>query len=176
MLEILVCVNVTLRADGIDAMNTSIRNRAAVLALATAASLAGVGITGGPALASTNAETNAEVTGADTDEQKPASAQYPTDPVDYADEFVRAFGADERDRVSSLATGDAVAAAYSHDYGYDDPWVRTGSRVHGDTEYVDYTNTKTKTRLSVRVRIETAADAQPDAVDSVEFITDEVPS
>lgn len=155
-------------------MNTSIRNRTAVLALATAASLAGVGITGGPALASTNTETNAEVTGADTDEQKPASAQYPTDPVDYADEFVRAFGADDRDRVSSLATGDAVAAVYSHDYGYDDPWVRTDSSVHGDTEYVDYT--KTKTRLSVRVRIETAADAQPDAVDSVEFITDEIPS
>lgn len=157
-------------------MKTSTRNRAAVLAFATAASLAGIGITGAPALASTSAETNAEVTGADTDEQKPASAQYPTDPVDYADEFVRAFGADDRDRVSSLATGDAVAAAYSHDYGYEDPWVRTDSTVHGDTESVRYTNSKTKTVLSVSVRIQTATDAQPDAVYSVEFVTDEVPS
>lgn len=106
-------------------MNTSIRNRAAALAIAASASLAGIGIAGGPALASTNAETNAEVTVGDAGEQKPASAQYPTDPVGYADEFVRAFGADDRDRVSSLATGDAVAAVYSHDYGYDDPWVRT---------------------------------------------------
>lgn len=156
-------------------MNTSIRNRAAALAIAASASLAGIGIAGGPALASPNAETNAEVTVGDAGEQKPASAKYPTDPVDYADELVRAVGADDRDRVSELATGDARAALYSHDYRYQDPWVRTESRVHGDTEYVDYTNTNTQTRLSVSVRIETVADAQPDAVYSVEFVSQEIP-
>ena len=148
-------------------MKTTIRNRAATFSIAAVASLAAVGLATGPALASTNPDT--ETAGV----QAPQSAEFPTNPIEYADDFVRAFGAGDRASVENFATETAVKSLYQHDSPHADRWNRTSAQSYEGTTSVTYRNFETSGRLTVSVRSETAANGHEDAVDSIEFVSQE---
>lgn len=126
-------------------MKTTIRNRAAAAGIAAVASLAGIGLASGPALA---APAPAAATTADAE---PQSVHYPTDTGIYADELVRAWGAGNTDRVEGFATPQVVGALSDHGNENATHWVKTGIDGAAGTIYSDYENTVTGETMSVGV-------------------------
>ncbi|SMX93768.1 hypothetical protein BSP239C_02490 [Brevibacterium sp. 239c] len=148
-------------------MKTTIRNRAAALAIAGIASLAGVGLASGPALA---APAPAAATSADAE---PQSVHYPTDTNIYADELVRAWGADNTERVEGFATASVASDLAAHGNENGSHWVQTGEEGAAGTIYVDYKNTVTGETMSVGVANEQVSNGgewgSPHGVHSVQF-------
>lgn len=147
-------------------MNTTIRNRAAALGIAAVAGVATVGLASGPALASTSSETT-------TTAQKSPSEEFPTNPVDYADDFVSAYGVGDKGTVAELANDTAYTALYAHHHPHADRWDRKSSHSRAGTTHAVYTNVETKGRLTVSVNNETASHGEEDAVTSIEFVSQE---
>ncbi|WP_193096256.1 hypothetical protein [Brevibacterium sp. FME17] len=148
-------------------MKTTIRNRAAALAIAGIASLAGVGLASGPALA---APAPAAATSADAE---PQSVHYPTDTNIYADELVRAWGADNTERVEGFATPQVVKALNKHGNEHGTHWVKTGVDGAAGTIYSDYQNTVTGETMSVGVANEQVSNGgewgSPHGVHNIAF-------
>ncbi|MDN5661366.1 MAG: hypothetical protein L0G72_11415, partial [Brevibacterium aurantiacum] len=128
-------------------MKTTIRNRAAALGITAVAGLAGIGLASGPALA---APAPAAVTSTAAD-AAPQSVHYPTDTGIYADELVRAWGADNSERVEAFASPQVVEALNEHGSKNATHWVRTGGDGAAGTIYSDYENTVTGETMSVGV-------------------------
>ncbi|HCG54850.1 MULTISPECIES: hypothetical protein [Brevibacterium] len=128
-------------------MKTTIRNHAAALGIAAVASLAGIGLASGPALA---APAPAEGTSTAAD-AAPQSVHFPTDTGIYADELVRAWGADNADRVEAFASPQVVEALNEHGNEDATHWVRTGGDGAAGTIYSTYENTVTGETMSVGV-------------------------
>lgn len=147
-------------------MRTSNRNRAAALGIAAAASVAAVSLASGPALASTSSDTT-------TPAQQAQDREFPTNPTDYADDFVSAFGVGDKEKVAELATDSTYTALYAHPHPHADRWDRTSSQSRAGTTYVSYFNTEDKGRLTVSVKNETASHGDEDAVTSIEFVSQE---
>lgn len=129
----------------IDAMKTTIRNRAAALGVAAVAGLAGIGLASGPALAAPAPE-SATSAGAESE-----SVRYPTDSGEYADAFVRAWGAGDMDRVASLSTPQVVDMLKEHGNENATHWVQTGGDGAAGTYWIDYKNTVTGETMNVPV-------------------------
>ena len=147
-------------------MNPTIRNRAAALGIAAVAGAATVSLASGPALASTSSDKmNAA--------PEPRSTTFPTNPVDYADDFVSAYGVGDQASVDDFATETTVTSLYQHDHPHADKWNRTFTQSEAGTTYVTYQNLETNGRLTVSVRNETAAHGDGDAVHSIEFVGQE---
>ena len=148
-------------------MKTTIRNRAAAVAIATVAGLAGIGVASGPALA---APAPSATTTADAE---PQSVHYPTDTSIYADELVRAWGAGNTDRVEGFATPQVVDALSDHGNEDATHWVKTGSDGAAGTIYSDYENTATGETMSVGVSNEEVSTGgewgAPHGVHKVQF-------
>lgn len=162
MLGILVCVNVTSRADGIDNMKTSIRNRATALGIAAAAGLAGIGITAGPALASIDSTPAA--TAAATQ-----SSGHPTNSLKYADKLVRAFGVGSDVDVERLATDAVVKTLSEHGDAHAGRWHRIAADSAAGSTYVAYTNLDTGEKMTLGVSNEKSANGDDDAVRQIRF-------
>lgn len=148
-------------------MKSTIRNRAAALGIATVAGLAGIGLAGGPALADSTPGTTVST------QTKSQSDYYPTNSGDYADEFVRAWGAGDMDRVKNLASADAVDVVSEHGNDHGTSWKYTGGEGAAGTYYDDYTNTVTGEKMTLAVSNLGASDGgklgTKHAVGNVEF-------
>lgn len=148
-------------------MKTTIRNRAAALTIAGIASLAGIGLATGPALA---APAPAAATTADAE---PQSVHYPTDTGIYADELVSAWGAGSTERVEGFATSQVIKALNDHGNENGTHWVKTGSDGAMGTIYSDYENTVTGETMSVGVANEQVTNGgewgSPHGVHQVNF-------
>lgn len=126
-------------------MKTTIRNRAAALGIATVAGLAGVGLATGPAMADSAGSASAS---SSADQQ---SADFPSDTKEYADELVKAWGADDITRVKEFASSDAVDTLIDHGNDYGKHWKYTGSEGAAGTAWNEYKNTVTGETMSVAV-------------------------
>lgn len=133
-------------------MKTTIRNRAAALAIAGAAGLTGIGLAGGPAMAADAAQAGS-ATSVDTQ-----SVYYPTDTTKYADELVKAWGAGNTSRVEAFASEDVADALAEH--GDDDAthWKRVGGEGAAGTVYVDFENTVTGEKMAIGVSNEAVSN------------------
>ncbi|MBM6590596.1 hypothetical protein [Brevibacterium sp. RIT 803] len=150
-------------------MKTTIRNRTAALGIAAVAGLAGIGLASGPALA---APAPAEGTSSAAD-AAPQSVHFPTDTGIYADELVRAWGADNADRVEAFASPQVVEALNEHGNEDATHWVRTGGDGAAGTIYSTYENTVTGETMSVGVSNEEVSNGgewgAPHGVHKVQF-------
>lgn len=129
-------------------MKTTIRNRAAALGIATVAGLTGLGLATGPAMAADSGAANASAQSAasDVDTQ---SVYYPTDPVKYADELVRAWGQGDTDRVEAFASSTVAEELEAHGDDEVTHWDRVGGEGAAGSTYVDYENTVTGEKMSL---------------------------
>ncbi|MGC3021769.1 hypothetical protein [Brevibacterium sp. FAM 24630] len=95
-------------------MKSRMRNRAAALGIATVTGLAGIGFVGGPAMAAdtSSAKSSSETSDSGVGTQ---SVYYPTVPVTYADELVRAWGQGATDRVEAFASPKVAKALANHE-------------------------------------------------------------
>ncbi|MDN5807347.1 MAG: hypothetical protein L0H76_08885, partial [Brevibacterium sp.] len=143
-------------------MKTTIRNRAAAVAIAGIASLAVIGLASGPALA-------ASPSAATTAAQQPQSVHYPTDAADYADELVIAWGQGNISRVEAFASKGAIAVLSNHGNADATHWDRTGVEGAAGTTYVNYENTVTGETMAVGVSSEAAANGEANAVHKIQF-------
>lgn len=147
-------------------MKTTIRTRAAALGIAGIASLAGIGLASGPALAASGPEAAAA-------DVKPQSVYYPTNALKYADELVIAWGQGNTDRVEAFASEDAAAKLADHGNAHGTHWKRTGAEGAAGTTYVDYENTVTGEKLAVGVSNQALEDGDewgaPNAVHQIQF-------
>lgn len=146
-------------------MKTTIRNRAAALTIAAVAGVSGIALASGPALAAPAAVTSADAS--------PQSVHYPTDTSIYADELVRAWGADNTERVEGFATPEVVETLNEHRAENAKHWVRTGGDGAAGTIYSTYKNTATGETMSVGVSNEEVSNGgewgAPHGVHKVQF-------
>ncbi|GAA1873540.1 hypothetical protein [Brevibacterium marinum] len=150
-------------------MNTTIRNRAAALSVAAVVGVAGVAITGGSALASTNSPTDsgssAEVSGA----VAAHSDGYPANASGYADELVRAWAVGSDAAVGEYATPDVVEALSEHGDEHATQWDRVAADGAAESSSVVYKNTATGELLTFDVDNEAATHGDHPAVHHVQF-------
>lgn len=154
-------------------MNTTIRNRGAALGIAAVAGLAGIGLAAGPAMAAdiSSASPSSETSDSGVGTQ---SVYYPTVPVTYADELVRAWGQGATDRVEAFASPKVAEALAKHGDDNGTHWDRVGSDGAAGTIYVDYENTVTGETMSLGVANEAVSRPDnewgtPHGVHSVKF-------
>ncbi len=149
-------------------MKSAIRNRAAALAVATVAGLAGLGLATGPAMA---ADSSSQSTDSGVGTQ---SVYYPTDPVKYADELVRAWGQGDTDRVEAFASPQVAEELQAHSDDEATHWTRVGAEGAAGTTYVDYENTVTGEKMWLGMPTEAVVNPDdewgtPNAVHKVQF-------
>lgn len=149
-------------------MKYSVRNRAAALAAAAVAALAGLGLATGPAMAT---DSSAQSAASDVDTQ---SVYYSTDPVKYADELVRAWGQGGTDRVEAFASAEVADELQAHSDDEVTHWDRVGGEGAAGTTYVDYENTVTGEKMSLGMPTEAVVDPDdewgtPNAVTKISF-------
>ena len=154
-------------------MKYSVRNRAAALGIATVAGLTGLGLAAGPAMATDSgaASSSAQSVASDVDTQ---SVYYPTDPVKYADELVRAWGQGDTDRVEAFASSKVAEELEAHSDDEVTHWDRVGGEGAAGSTYVDYENTVTGEKMSLGMPTEAVVDPDdewgtPNAVNKVQF-------
>ncbi|HJE76731.1 MAG TPA: hypothetical protein K8V74_02150 [Brevibacterium epidermidis] len=154
-------------------MKYSVRNRAAALGISTVAGLAGLGLASGPAVAAdasaADSSSQSADSGADTQ-----SVYYPTEPVKYADELVRAWGQGDTDRVEAFASTKVAEELQAHSDDEVTHWDRVGGEGAAGTTYVDYENSVTGEKMSLGMPTEAVVDADdewgtPNAVNKVQF-------
>lgn len=154
-------------------MKTTIRNRAATLGIATVAGLAGIGLVGGPAMAADTSSANSSSETSDSGVGT-QSVYYPTVPVTYADELVRAWGQGATDRVEAFASPKVAKALANHGDDNGSHWNRVGAEGAAGTIYVDYENTVTDETMTLGVANEAVSNPDnewgtPHGVHSVKF-------
>ncbi|WP_166970889.1 hypothetical protein [Brevibacterium atlanticum] len=149
-------------------MNTTIRNRAAGLGIATIIGFAGVAVTDGTALASPGTQTAAGDTAA-TAASAAQSTGHPSAAADYADELVRAWGTGSDIDVGERAAKSVVDALDDHGDAHVTQWDRVAADADSSWTRVVYTNRVTAEMMTVTVANKTAADDEEQAVRSVEF-------
>lgn len=88
----------------------------------------------------------------------------PTYAVAYADDFVRAWGRGDRDRMDLLATSPVLAAL--PDSG-GSAWYRTGADAGWGKVFVSYRNSATGDEMTLMVINELAGQGRPDAIQDV---------
>jgi hypothetical protein len=154
-------------------MKTTIRNRTAALAITTVAGLAGIGLVGGPAMAAdaSSANSSSETSDSGVGTQ---SVYYPTVPVTYADELVRAWGQGATDRVEAFGSAKVAEALAEHGNVNGTHWDRVGAEGAAGTVYVDYENTATGETMTLGVANEAVSNPDnewgtPHGVHSVKF-------
>lgn len=153
-------------------MRITIRNRAAALGIAAATGLVGIGVAGGPALASTNSE--AERPAAETSvAQQPQSAGYPKVSAEYADRMVRSWGAGDdsgiRDRASQTVVDDLAAHGDEHATRWHRIAADTGEDPKVGTTHVAYVNWDTDEVMTLRVDNVRSNEGDAQAVRQVRF-------
>lgn len=144
-------------------MRTSLRKRAAALGIATVAGLAGIGVTAGPALASTDS-TSVATTAKDTQ-----SSGHPTTSLKYADDLVRAFGVGSDVEVEKLATDAVVKTLSEHGDAHASRWHRIAADSAAGSTYVAYTNLDTGEMMTLGVSNEKSAKGSNHAVRQIRF-------
>lgn len=150
-------------------MNTTIRNRAAALSLAAIAGLAGVSLTGGTALASTNSPTDSG-SGAEVSVASDAHSDgYPRNASGYADALVKAWGAGSDAEVNEYATPGVVEALSEHGDEHATQWDRIAADGSADSSSVVYKNKATGELLTFDVDNEAATHGDHPAVHHVHF-------
>lgn len=154
-------------------MTSTIRNRAAAIGIAAVAGLAGLGLAAGPAMAadSSLADSSSQSTESDVGTQ---SVYYPTDPVTYADELVRAWGQGDSDRVEAFSSSQVAEKLKAHSDDEATHWTRVGAEGAAGTTYVDYENTVTGEKMWLGMPTEAVVDPDdewgtPNAVHKVNF-------
>lgn len=150
-------------------MNTTIRNRAAALGIATIAGLAGVGVAGGSALAATTSEESTNSGSATTAAAEPQSEGHPSNASAYADELVRAWGNGSDIEVKEHATQNVVDALSAHGDEHATRWHRITADGAAGSSYVVYRNKTTGELLTLRVNNEAAALGEDAAVHQIRF-------
>jgi hypothetical protein len=154
-------------------MKNPVSNRAAALGIATVAGLTGLGLAAGPAMAtdSGGASSSAQSVASDVDTQ---SVYYPTDPVKYADELVRAWGQGDTDRVEAFASSKVAEELEAHSDDEVTHWDRVGGEGAAGSTYVDYENTVTGEKMSLGMPTEAVVNPDDEwgtsnAVDKISF-------
>src|SRR5699024_7316558 len=101
----------------------------------------------------------------DGDSPEPsARASIPTDPVDYADALVQAWGLGDEDRMSKLASGQVVDDLTGVEMPGGSHWDQTGADAGAGSSFVSYTNTENGATVDLRVENETASAGEQHAV------------
>ena len=144
-------------------MRTSLRKRAAALGIATVAGFAGIGVTAGSALASTDSASVA-TTAKDTQ-----SSGHPTTSLEYADDLVRAFGVGSDVEVEKLATDAVVKTLSEHGDAHASRWHRIAADSAAGSTYVAYTNLETGEMMTLGVSNEKSANGSNHAVRQIRF-------
>lgn len=144
-------------------MKTTNRNRAAALGIAAAASLATVGVAGGPALAGPDAEAAPPAV------QESQSQGNPTNSLEYADDLVSAYGVGSDTKVEELATQNVVDALSEHGDAHATRWHRITADGAAGTTYVTYTNLDTGETMTLGVGNESASNGDDHSVRQVSF-------
>lgn len=159
--------------EGIATMKSTIRNRAAALAIAGAAGLTGIGLASGPAMAADAAQAGSSSQSSDAGVGT-QSVYYPIEAGKYADELVIAWGQGNTDRVEAFASADVADTLAEHGDEDGTHWKNIGAEGAAGTTYLDYENTVTGEKMSLGVSNEAIADqnewgAAPHAVHQVQF-------
>lgn len=147
-------------------MKTTIRKQAAALAIAALAGIAGVGVAGGSALATTDTEADPAsslvAVGAHSD-------GHPTNASGYADALVSAWGVGSDKEVKEYATPGVVEAMSEHGDEFATKWDRIAADGVGKTSSVVYKNKATGELLTFDVDNEAATHGYHPAVHHVWF-------
>lgn len=93
-----------------------------------------------------------------------ASESIPTDPVDYADALVQAWGLGDEDRMSRLASDEVVDDLTGVAMPGGSHWDQTGADAGAGSSFVSYTNTENGATVDLRVENETASAGEQHAV------------
>lgn len=150
-------------------MNTTIRKHAAALAIAAFAGIAGVGMTGGSALASTNSPADSW-SGSEVRVAVDAHSDgYPTNASGYADALVKAWGAGSDEEVNEYATPGVVEALSEHGDEFATQWDRIAADGAGKSSSVVYKNKFTGELLTFGVNNKAATHGDHPAVHHVQF-------
>lgn len=102
------------------------------------------------------------------------SVYYPTNPVTYADELVRAWGQGDTDRVEAFASPQVAKALAGHGNDNGTHWDRVGAEGAAGTTYVDYENTVSGEKMWLALPTEAISDPDnewgtPNGVHQVHF-------
>lgn len=93
-----------------------------------------------------------------------ASEEIPTDPADYADALIQAWGIGDDDRMGQLANDEVIDALTDVAMPGGSHWDQTGADSGAGSSFVSYTNTETGATVDLRVENETASAGEQHAV------------
>ena len=151
-------------------MNSTIRNRAAALAIAAIAGFAGVGATGGSALASSGSHAGSGSEAAVALETQ--SDGHPKASSAYADKLVRAWGNGSDIEVGELAAKGVVDVLDEHGDKHATHWDRIAADADESWTDVVYENTVTHELMTLTVSNNTAEVDEEQAVRYISFRID----
>lgn len=94
---------------------------------------------------------------------------FPTNPVDYADALVGAWGEGDKPVMQDLAEPEVVQTLEELSMPGGPHWQQTGSDAGAGSTFVTYENTDDGTSINIRVSNEDASNAEPHAVAEVKL-------
>lgn len=94
---------------------------------------------------------------------------FPTNPVDYADALVVAWGEGDKPTMQDLAEPEAVQTLEEVSMPGGPHWQQAGSDAGAGSTFVTYENTDDGTRIDIRVGNEYASNGEPHAVAEVKL-------
>lgn len=154
-------------------MNHTICNRAAVLAIAAFAGIAGAGVAGGSALATPHSETATDSSAEVALAQEPQSAGHPKVSAEYADQMVRSWGVGADSKVRDRAVQTVIDDLAAHGDEHVSRWHRVAADTGADpkvgTTHVAYVNLDTDETMTLRVDNARSHNGDAEAVRQVRF-------